>query len=147
MKLVRWVFLVLFFAIAMASLVMGNPIASFVQVFPAAVYLLKMKYPNNRILYEISLPRSPVPEDGMRVSEYSAKMAYYSSKWLAVFVFIWSLAVTFRIDIDNNIFALTVFALAIPLFSGMAILATVFHTLKYFYIKVTGRDGIWQREK
>jgi hypothetical protein len=29
----------------------------------------------------------------------------------------------------------------------MAFLAAVFHTLKYLYIKVTGRESVWQESE
>jgi len=147
MKIATWVLILVSFALAVASLVFGNPIGSLVQVMPPIVYFLKKKHPDNRVLCEITAPLSPVAREGMRSSEYSEKMVYYSSKWLAVFILVWSLVITFRINIDGSTFFLVIFAFAIPLFSGMAFLAAVFHTLKYLYIKVTGRESVWQESE
>jgi hypothetical protein len=142
-KIIHWMLISISLTLALVSLFFGNPIVSLIQFLPVVVYYLKSKYPNNRILCEITSPLSPVTKNGMLSSEYSAKMSYFSGKWLAVFVFILSLVITFDFDIEDNLFTLTIFAFFLPIFLGMAFLATVFHTAKYFYIKITGREKIW----
>lgn len=146
-KIICLILLFIVSALALVNLFFGNLIISLIQALPVVVYYLKSKYPNNRILCEITSPLSPIPKHGMLSSEYSAKMAYFSGKWLAIFIFIISSVITFKINIEDNIVVLAIFAFLIPIFMGMAFLTTIFHTTKYFYIKLTGREKIWQEQE
>ena len=142
-KLNEKIVLLLLAIIAVYSLFTGHFLSFFAQITPIVFNYAKASYPGNVLIRMADTPLSPVLRNGIMASEYSARMAMFASKWLFIFVVIFSFAITFELEIDSNPLLLGIFAFGLPLFVAMALVTIVFHSLKYFYIRVSGKDKIW----
>lgn len=143
LKLIKKVVIVVLALISAHSLFGGYFLSFFVQIAPIVFNYATSKYPDNILVRIAGTPLSPALRNGILASEYSSKMALFASKWLFIIMLIFSLTITFELDVNSNQIFLGVFAFGLPIFAAMAILTIVFHTLKYVYIRVSGRDKIW----
>lgn len=135
--------LFLLILLASISLFFGEYPSFFVQVAPLAVSLLKRCFPENPIIRVLTSPISPHVYAGIKLSEYSAQMAYFGTKCVLIVIVIFSISFTFNIDIDSNSIYLGVFAFAVPIFLAMSLVTAIFHTVKFAYIKAMKKDRVW----
>lgn len=143
MNLIKGFLIFVLLIIAIISFYQGNYFSCFVQITPPLVSFFSVKYPDSRIIKILLGPLAPIPRSGLLQSEFTAQMAYFSSKCAFLLLLIWSTAFTFNIDVDSSQIYLGMFAFALPLLIAMSIFATIFQTLKFAYIKISGRDGVW----
>ncbi len=147
MNLIKRVLIFILMIIAVISFYQGSYFSCLVQITPPLVSFFAVKYPDSRIIKILLAPLAPIPRSGLLQSEFTAKMAYFSSKCAFLLLVIWSTAFTFNIDVDSSQIYLGVFAFVLPLLIAMSIFATIFQTLRFAYIKISGKDGVWVEDE
>ncbi|KMT65236.1 hypothetical protein [Catenovulum maritimum] len=130
-------------SLSLISLFNGEYFSFFVQVSPSIISILKIYFPENPVIKILTSPISPHIYAGIKLSDYSAQMAFFGSKCFLVLIVIYSIPLSFNFDFDENSIYLAIYAFALPIFLVMSLVTAIFHTIKYTYVKVMKKDKVW----